>query len=658
MIERCNEHMDETIACSSRNHQQDVSLVMLWKQMHDHTEMFDALHELLQQANIVSPMGLASHIHRRRFQKVCEQAKYAPSMSLNTLFETCGVPLALGFVAGLPTMSAVMVLSKKFKLSVQSAMRSVSEQYPRKMYVCGGYDGVKVLRSVSCFSPVTGLWEAAPAMMQARRSCCCGVVGSKLYACGGFDGPHVLEGVERFDIHGGYWEMVAPMRTARGGAAAAVLNERLYVCGGNESPNTWEVLNSVECYNPGRERDTMRTLGGWESIPLMTHHRGVPAAAALGGMLYVCGGVNHNGSHTLSSAERYDPAVGKWSELPPMTERRVGAVAAAIALKMFVCGGQESRRVELASVECFDHQLGTWESITRMHCIRVYAAGSSTGGCVYIFGGHSAETQQSSSVERFDPIAGTWTLLSPMAQPLSGGSAAAFSPPLAASFPRPRYESPTRHSRVQSASNMIRRGFAIDLSQEGHNLGARSNSPHRIETMGSGGSSAARQPPPSLPTAGEPNPSPPAVSSSVVPPTDQAPVLHQVQSHAIMATDAAPVLRQVHSHPSIAETLGEGSDTHTDGPPSPRLSPPDNRAPAGDQSGHRWHIPGLGSRPGTPLFRVSSPRGWAHSRAEHARPGSSADDRTRTPEDQFFEPPTTNTLGFWARPQRRRRPVQ
>ena len=56
--------------------------------------------------------------------------------------------------------------------------------------------------------------------------------------------------------------------------------------------------------------------------------RRIHASAAVGGKLYVFGGVDAGGY--LSTAEVYDPASDSWAQVTSLTSARSGTVAAAL----------------------------------------------------------------------------------------------------------------------------------------------------------------------------------------------------------------------------------------------------------------------------------------------------------------------------------------
>ena len=60
-----------------------------------------------------------------------------------------------------------------------------------------------------------------------------------------------------------------------------------------------------------------------------TARRG-PASAAVGGKLYVFGGVGGEDDKDLSTAEVYDPASGSWAQASSLTPARSYFVAVAL----------------------------------------------------------------------------------------------------------------------------------------------------------------------------------------------------------------------------------------------------------------------------------------------------------------------------------------
>lgn len=127
----------------------------------------------------------------------------------------------------------------------------------------------------------------------------------------------------------GSWEVLAPMSQPRVGAVAAAIRGLLYVCGGWGGDLNDPLLasgcnlGSAERFHPLENR--------WEALPDMQEFRRIAAGAALGGCLYVCGGEGGcNGEFVLSSTERFDPVAHRWELLPSMAGHRFGAASAAL----------------------------------------------------------------------------------------------------------------------------------------------------------------------------------------------------------------------------------------------------------------------------------------------------------------------------------------
>ena len=116
-------------------------------------------------------------------------------------------------------------------------------------------------------------------------------------------------------------------------------------------------LSSVECYDPERNE--------WQAVAPMPGGRAEPCMVALGGKLYVAGGRNSVSIHTtpgtvLSSVECFDPARGTWAAVAPMATARRRCGAAAIGGKMYLAGGVDGSGTLLSSVVCYDPVRDKW----------------------------------------------------------------------------------------------------------------------------------------------------------------------------------------------------------------------------------------------------------------------------------------------------------
>jgi len=362
-----------------------------------------------------------------------EPRRPSPGVGGPTLLEALGLGLAaLGVTlhAGPGAARALRAASRDVGSAVAELVPVVQRWCPSSLYVCGGFISTQegagsnayvASHSAERLHPVTGAWEPLPRMLQRRAGAAAAAVAGRVYVCGGSDGAVELRTAERFDPLGAAWEPIAHMSQRRDCAAAANVNNRLYVCGGSRSGLRAAMIeDAAECFDP--------QVGAWAPVPSMLEKRVGPAAASLGGRLYVCGGME--GADDLRSVEQLDPASPEpvWEALPPMKHTRYGAAAAAVAGKLYVCGGTVSA-VAVRSVECFDPALRVWRGMPEMSGCRSCTAAASVAGQLYVVGGKAGRLCLG-SVELFDPAARAWRAVAPMLQGRRGAAAAAAGGPL------------------------------------------------------------------------------------------------------------------------------------------------------------------------------------------------------------------------------------
>ena len=93
---------------------------------------------------------------------------------------------------------------------------------------------------------------------------------------------------------------------------------KIYVTGGEDDEGS---VNSVCVYDPQAD--------AWTQLASMSTARQVHASVAVGGKLYVFGGLDSDQEY-LSTVEVYDPASNSWAQGPGLTSTRAFSVAAAL----------------------------------------------------------------------------------------------------------------------------------------------------------------------------------------------------------------------------------------------------------------------------------------------------------------------------------------
>ena len=295
-----------------------------------------------------------------------------------------------------------------------------------RLLVFGGHDSNDdFVNSMERYDPSTNEWEeetVAP-MLTTRANVGMAVLDGKLYAVGGeseADGQDEEDDgatsnlVERYDLATKSCEAVAPMATARRSSSAAVLGGKLYAMGGVAAWNDIgedgrDHLSSVERYDPA--------LDAWEAVASMAMARQQFGAAVLDGKIYVVGGLCDGLS--LSSIERYDPATNAWQAVAPMGTARQGPAVAVLDGKLYVAGGyndDDDPSNSLSSVERFDPALHAWEAVAPMATARQQFGAAVLDGAIYVVAGcNNDHVDPLSSVERYDPAVNEWEEVAPVA---------------------------------------------------------------------------------------------------------------------------------------------------------------------------------------------------------------------------------------------------
>jgi glucose/arabinose dehydrogenase/N-acetylneuraminic acid mutarotase len=212
----------------------------------------------------------------------------------------------------------------------------------------------------------------------------------------------------------GCWTNRAPLPNQLLDAGGAALGGKLYLVAGEDDGGH---LSSLWIYDPDTD--------SWSAGPPLPGP-GVenPAVATDGGKLYVFGGSTHSFSGGVQNAAVFDPATNTWTTLPQMTTARSGGMAKAIGGKIYVAGGMGGDGASLDSVEIFDPTAGggagAWSSAANMGSRRDNAGSAVLDGKLYVFGGSTRNSDGSyvdrtlDTVEAYDPGSDSWTGRAPM----------------------------------------------------------------------------------------------------------------------------------------------------------------------------------------------------------------------------------------------------
>jgi N-acetylneuraminic acid mutarotase len=248
-------------------------------------------------------------------------------------------------------------------------------------------------------------WATAPPMREPRQE-----VGVA-YVCGGFGlGGVTVATVEAYDTTSGSWTTLAPMPVALNHPAAAALGGKVYVFGGDSPTRTENVALELD---PQANAWTMRSR--------MPTARNAAVAIPLGDRIYVIGGTPGG-----RDVEAYHPGSDTWTRLQPMPTPRNHLAGGASSGRLYVVGGRPP--LTLNVVEAYDPTTNGWSTRTPMPTGRSGHAAVVVRGCLYVFGGEGNALRPDGVFphnEAYDPRRDAWESLAPMPTPRHGIGAAA-----------------------------------------------------------------------------------------------------------------------------------------------------------------------------------------------------------------------------------------
>ena len=222
-----------------------------------------------------------------------------------------------------------------------------------RLFVLGGLETQSVLEYDS-----QGHWVARAPMPLAkgRGSAFVGVWGTKVVIAGG-----VIPGQSNNNLNTGFrmpevaaydtttdtWEMLAPMTEARGYGMGVVVGDVFWVIGGSTNDARTAAVQTFDL-----------TSGKWNDNPPLDQSLSSAAVALLGNSIYLIGGIASSSGIVSPSTLVYSRSDGTLTGLATMPNPRFGSGAAAVGGTIYVAGG-----IVMGSATDF-HPVTTFDSFT------------------------------------------------------------------------------------------------------------------------------------------------------------------------------------------------------------------------------------------------------------------------------------------------------
>jgi N-acetylneuraminic acid mutarotase len=252
----------------------------------------------------------------------------------------------------------------------------------------------------------TSGWKTLKGAPNQRTEVAAAAVEGRIYVMGGFVPPgRTVAIVEVYDTAADTWSRGPDLPLAVNHGMAATADGVVYALGG--------YAGESDLSAPTNRAFALRG-DRWEDLPLMPEVRAAAGAAAIGGKIYVAGGVGPDGLADRTLV--FDTAARTWSEAPGVTTPREHLGVATDGAKLFVTGGRPPNTDRL---EAFDPSTGDWERLDDMPTARGgLAAAGTANGLIVAAGGEAEKTFP--EVEAYDPEKGTWVRLEGLPTPRHG----------------------------------------------------------------------------------------------------------------------------------------------------------------------------------------------------------------------------------------------
>lgn len=259
-------------------------------------------------------------------------------------------------------------------------------------------------------APAALAWTELPGASTPRTEVAVAAFAGAIFAIGGFEdglpeevslaaGASRL--VEAFDVEAGAWSRRADYPVPVHHTAAVATEEALFVLGGY---SVGIVPSTLAFRYDGR---------AWAPITPLPQARAAHAAALVGDVIYVAGGVGDD-LDLAASVLAYNVTTDAWSVATELPTPRDHLAAAALDGTLYVASGQRLSHADtLPVLEAWNPATDAWETLAELPTPRNSVAGAAFGGRIVVAGGQDAE-RTFADVEAFDPVTRAWTALPPM----------------------------------------------------------------------------------------------------------------------------------------------------------------------------------------------------------------------------------------------------
>jgi N-acetylneuraminic acid mutarotase len=220
-----------------------------------------------------------------------------------------------------------------------------------------------------------------------------------------------------YDAQADSWTKGPDMPGKRHHVATATWDGKFYVLGGiDQDLGSWP-------WDRGETNNWMYdpSTNAWTELPPMPERVGAGDAEAVGGRIYVAGGILEGEDIARARTLEYDIAARTWTRKADMNAAREHFRMAAIGNRIYAAAGRHDHQ-DVKVFEAYDIPSDTWVRLKDLPTTRGGVAVQALGGRVYVMGGEGANASIGlfDDVDEYDPATDSWKKMQDMPVTLHG----------------------------------------------------------------------------------------------------------------------------------------------------------------------------------------------------------------------------------------------
>jgi N-acetylneuraminic acid mutarotase len=233
-------------------------------------------------------------------------------------------------------------------------------------------------------------------------------IGGKFYTVGGQvegSGGGPSADMYVYDVAADTWSKGPDMPARRHHVATAKHDGKFYVLGGiDQDLGSWP-------WDRGETNNWMfdPATSQWTELPPMPERVGAGDAEAVGGRIYVAGGILEGENQAKTRTLEYDIATRTWTRKAEMNAAREHFRMAAIGNRIYAAAGRHNER-DVKVFEAYDVATDTWTKLADLPTTRGGVAVQAVNGRIYVMGGEGANASIGlfDDVDEYNPATNTW----------------------------------------------------------------------------------------------------------------------------------------------------------------------------------------------------------------------------------------------------------